>query len=46
VDACPLYALDAGPLEELQKKYGAVKAVKGFAASPKTKPSIIFKPRY
>ena len=45
VDACPLYALDAGPMDELQKKYGAVKAVKGFALSA-TKPSIIFKPRY
>jgi len=44
VDACPLYALDAGPMDELQKKYGAVKAVKGFAPSA-TKPSIIFKPR-
>ena len=46
VAACPLYALDAGPMDELIKKYGAVKEIQGFTCSAKTKPSIIFKPRY
>jgi len=46
VAACPLYALDAGPVDELTKKYGAVKDIQGFACSAATKPSIIFKPRY
>lgn len=45
VAACPLYALDAGPLDELEKKYGAVREAEGFAPAG-TKPSIIFKPRY
>ncbi len=45
VDACPLYALDAGPMDELEKKYGCTKKAEGFAPS-RTKPSIIFKPRY
>jgi anaerobic dimethyl sulfoxide reductase subunit B (iron-sulfur subunit) len=46
VSACPLYALDAGPMEELKKTYGEVKDIQGFACSAATKPSIIFKPRY
>jgi anaerobic dimethyl sulfoxide reductase subunit B len=46
VAACPLYALDAGPLDALKKKYGEVKEIQGFACSAATKPSIIFKPRY
>ena len=39
-------ALDAGPIEELSEKYGSKKVVEGFTYSNKTKPSIIFKPRY
>jgi anaerobic dimethyl sulfoxide reductase subunit B (iron-sulfur subunit) len=46
VDACPMRALDAGPIEELRKKYGNIKEVEGFAHSSETMPSIIFKPRY
>jgi anaerobic dimethyl sulfoxide reductase subunit B (iron-sulfur subunit) len=46
VDACPVRALDSGPIEELQARYGNVKQVPGFRASAKTMPSIIFKPRY
>ena len=45
VEACPMRALDAGPLEELRKKYGEHKQVEGFTYSEKTNPSIIFKPR-
>jgi anaerobic dimethyl sulfoxide reductase subunit B (iron-sulfur subunit) len=46
VDACPMRALDFGPMDELKKKYGDVKEVEGFSHSEETNPSIIFKPRY
>ena len=46
VDACPMRALDADPLEELKAQYGEVQQVEGFTYAKKTKPSIIFKPRY
>ncbi len=46
VEACPMRALDAGPLEELKAHYGNIQGVEGFTYSKKTKPSIIFKPRY
>jgi len=43
VMSCPTRALDAGPLEELQKKYGKVTEVEGFDYSTKTQPSIVCK---
>jgi len=46
VDACPMRALDWGPLDELQEKYGTTKSVAGFDYSAETKPSLIVKPRY
>jgi anaerobic dimethyl sulfoxide reductase subunit B (iron-sulfur subunit) len=46
VEACPMRALDAGPLKELQKQYGTIQETEGFTCAKKTKPSIIFKPRY
>ena len=46
VDACPVRALDAGSMEELRGKYGAIKEVPGFTAAAETMPSIIFKARY
>ena len=46
VEACPMRALDAGPLDELQERYGRIQEAEGFAYSKKTRPSIIFKPRY
>jgi anaerobic dimethyl sulfoxide reductase subunit B (iron-sulfur subunit) len=46
VEACPMRALDAGPLDELKEKYGARQEAEGFIYSKKTRPSIIFKPRY
>ena len=42
VAACPVLALDAGPMEELIKKYGEGKKAKGFTDYPQTKPSIVF----
>ena len=45
VEACPLRALDAGPMDELRKKYGDKKEAEGFNYSVGLKPSIIFKPK-
>jgi len=46
VEACPMRALDAGPLDELIKQYGETGEAAGFVYSQRTKPSIIIKPRY
>ena len=45
VAACPMRALDFGPVEELVRKYGDVRKVRGFDYSPQAEPSIVFKPR-
>ena len=45
VGACPVYALDSGPLDELAAKYGDVKEAEGFTYSPDTKPSVVLKPK-
>jgi anaerobic dimethyl sulfoxide reductase subunit B (iron-sulfur subunit) len=45
VESCPMYALDVGPLDELQRKYGKNVEAEGFQYSEKYKPSIIFKPK-
>jgi anaerobic dimethyl sulfoxide reductase subunit B (iron-sulfur subunit) len=45
VDSCPTRALDAGPVEELTKRYGDRREAEGFAYSPKLRPSILFKPK-
>ena len=38
-------ALDAGPLDELQAKYGAHQEAEGFKYDLQNKPSVIFKAR-
>ena len=43
VDACPMRALDAGPVEELKAKYGDVREAAGFVYSQDCIPSTIFK---
>lgn len=43
VEACLMYALDAGPIDELREKYGDNFKAVGFKYSEKLKPSIIFK---
>lgn len=45
VAACPMRALDAGPIEQIKMKYGDQTAAEGFAYSTELKPSIIFKPK-
>jgi anaerobic dimethyl sulfoxide reductase subunit B (iron-sulfur subunit) len=43
VMACPTRALDAGPLEEMWRKYGNNTEAEGFDYSSKSEPSIVFK---
>ena len=45
VEACPTRALDAGPHDELQAKYGEVREAHGFVYSPKGGPAIVSKPK-
>jgi len=45
VDACPVRAIDAGPIEELRAKYGDVGEAEGFVYSEKLVPSVVFKPK-
>ena len=45
VAACPLRALDIGPLEELTKKYNGVQEAEGFRLFSELRPSVIFKPK-
>lgn len=46
VAGCPMRALDAGPIDELAKRYGEVTAADGFVFSAELKPSILFKPSF
>jgi len=43
VAACPMRALDAGPMEELIRKHGKTQEAVGFVYSSELKPSILFK---
>ena len=45
IDSCPMRALDAGPLDELQAKYGDIREVVGFTYVRENKPSVVFKAR-
>lgn len=45
VDACPVRALDAGPMEDLKVKYGDTKDGIGFGYDSALRPSILIKPR-
>jgi len=45
VDACPMRALEAGPIEELQAKYGDIREAEGFVYSDELIPSIVFRPK-
>jgi hypothetical protein len=40
-----MWALDAGPIEELRAKYGDNKEAEGFADPEKLGPSIVIKPK-
>ena len=45
VESCPMRALDAGPLDELESRYGRIKEVTGFTFDEMSKPSTVFKAR-
>lgn len=45
VEACPVYALDVGPLDRLRAKYGEAVQAEGFHYSQRLKPSVTFKPK-
>ena len=45
VEACPVRALDAGLLEELEQKYGDIREAEGFKYSKRTQPAVVFKPK-
>lgn len=45
VAGCPTRALDAGPIEEMESKYGKIREAAGFVYDQKLQPSIIFKPK-
>jgi len=45
VEACPMRALDVGPLDELKTEYGDIQIAEGFIYFEKVKPSIVFKLR-
>ncbi|MBW2622394.1 MAG: FAD-dependent oxidoreductase [Deltaproteobacteria bacterium] len=45
VEACPMRALDAGPLDELRAKYGDNRDAVGFVYSEITEPAIVNKPK-
>ena len=45
VDACPMKALDAGPIDEMRTKYEEMKEATGFTYNDALKPSVIFKPK-
>lgn len=46
VEACPMRALDCGPLEELRQRHGAQDCARGFEPCPEAGPSIVFRERY
>jgi len=45
IESCPVRALDAGPLPELEKKYGKSREAEGFKYSKRTKPSVVMRPK-
>ena len=45
VEACPMYALDAGPLDELKAKYGDNVNAEGFKYSDRFSPAVTFRPK-
>ncbi|MBW2104294.1 MAG: hypothetical protein JRH05_16940, partial [Deltaproteobacteria bacterium] len=45
VEACPVRALDAGPLSELEEKYGTGREAEGFRFSERTRPAVVIRPK-
>ena len=45
VEACPLRALDTGPIEDLKARYGDSTEAEGFTYKRKLRPSLVLKPK-
>lgn len=45
VEACPMYALDVGSIDELRNKYGYINEAEGFRYSKNIGPCVFFKPK-
>ncbi|RLC92499.1 MAG: 4Fe-4S dicluster domain-containing protein [Chloroflexi bacterium] len=45
VAGCPMRALDAGPVSEMEARYGQVRRAVGFTYDEKLRPSVVFKPK-
>ena len=45
VGACPMRALDAGPLDQLMAKHGQAQDAEGFVYSAELDPSVVFNPK-
>jgi len=45
VEACPMYALDVGPLDQLKARYGEKTGAEGFRYAKNVRPSVVFKPK-
>lgn len=43
VEACPMFALDIGPVEELREKYGDNRSAEGFKSFERFGPAVVFK---
>ena len=44
VSACPLRALDSGPIDELKRKYGDVRQIYPMVDPSMTEPNFVIKP--
>jgi anaerobic dimethyl sulfoxide reductase subunit B (iron-sulfur subunit) len=45
VAGCPTRALDAGPIEEMEERYGKVREAAGFTYDEKVRPAVVFRPK-
>jgi anaerobic dimethyl sulfoxide reductase subunit B (iron-sulfur subunit) len=45
IEACPMFALDMGPIDQLRAKYGDATETEGFKTNNRYKPSAVFKPK-
>jgi anaerobic dimethyl sulfoxide reductase subunit B (iron-sulfur subunit) len=45
IEACPVRALDVGPLAELEAKFGTIKEAIGFEYSARARPAVVIKPK-
>jgi len=45
IEACPMFALDMGPIDQVRAKYGDATEAEGFKTNTRYKPSAVFKPK-